>query len=71
MDKIAVACGIWKLIEDGIERYVQEHGRKPVALLLHPSHCRDFYSEAGTDDSVLDGVSIFASPLVPLAILVD
>ncbi|WP_028204954.1 hypothetical protein [Paraburkholderia nodosa] len=68
-----IACGQWKLIADGIERFVQEYGRKPVTLLLHPAHAADFYreTEAGADDTLLNGISIVLHEQFALAALMD
>lgn len=63
------ACGAGTLIGHGIERFILEHGCKP-ALILHPAHAGAFAREPEPDSGLLDGVSIFVSPLFDLPVLV-
>ena len=71
MEQIRIACGVWKLAEHGVSEYVRQHGRKPVALILHPIHIRDFYREAGSGPTILDDVSVLSSHCFDIPILVD
>ncbi|WP_027818597.1 hypothetical protein [Paraburkholderia bannensis] len=71
MSGVALSCGIWKLIEHAIEQYEREHGRKPVALILHPAKVGDFYRGAGSNNDLLDDVSIITSARFEFHDLVD
>ncbi|WP_322094915.1 hypothetical protein [Paraburkholderia bannensis] len=71
MDAMKIRCGLWKLVEDGIERYMKKHERKPVALILHPVQVGDFYRGAGRDNDLLDDVSIITSARFEFHDLVD
>ena len=71
MSKRKLACGTWKLIEDGIERYMRERGRRPAALILHPAHVKEFRREPAADTTLLDGVSVLISPRPELPLLAD
>ncbi|WP_322104241.1 hypothetical protein [Paraburkholderia sp. J41] len=62
-----LACGIWSLIQHGIEQYEREHGRKPVALILHPAHVDEFTRGSESDPAELDGVAVIVSPLFSVA----
>ena len=69
MDKATIACGTWPLIEYGITQYEREHGRKPVALILHPADIDEFTRRSESSPAVLDGVSVIVSPLFSVAAL--
>jgi hypothetical protein len=71
MEQTKIACGVWKLAEHGVSEYVRQYGRKPVALILHPVHIREFYREAGNGPTILDGVSVLTSFRFDMPILVD
>ncbi|WP_321888334.1 hypothetical protein [Paraburkholderia bannensis] len=71
MEKSNLAYGVWTLVEDGIERYMKKHGRKPVALILHPGQVGEFYRGAGSDNDLLDDVSILTSARSAFPDLVD
>ncbi|WP_322048389.1 hypothetical protein [Paraburkholderia sp. J67] len=71
MDQIQLSCGIWKLVEHSITQHEREHGRKPVALILHPAHIDEFTRGSECDPAVLDGVAVFVSPLFSVAALSD
>ena len=66
-----LACGIWPLIEHGITQFQREHGRKSLALILHPAHTDEFNRGSESNPAVLDGVSVIVSPLFSLAALSD
>lgn len=56
------ARGTWKLVEDGIQAYMQERGCKPAALILHPRHAKTLFREIPADATLLDDVSVLISP---------
>jgi hypothetical protein len=58
MDVEKLACGVWPLIEQGIRRYVEEHGRKPIALVLNPARLMQLDAMAESDSKLMDGVSL-------------
>jgi hypothetical protein len=66
-----ISCGTWPLIEHEINEYVRQHGRKPLALILHPAHANEFCSGAENDDSILDGISVIQGSRVTVPRLVD
>jgi hypothetical protein len=65
------ACGVWPLIEDGIRRYVDEHGRKPVALVLHPEQVKELPEPAASGSPLLADVSVIPSSLIDLPMLMN
>lgn len=71
MDKDKLACGVWPLIEDGIRRYMAEHGCKPVAVVLHPAQTKEVCEQSGSDPTLLDDVSIAINPQFELPVLVN
>jgi hypothetical protein len=66
-----LACGVWSLIEHGINEYVRQHGRKPLALILHPAHANEFCSGAESDDAILDGIAVIQYSRVTGPNLID
>lgn len=71
MNSIQLSCGIWPLVEHGIEQYVKEHGRKPYALVMHPSHMRELVTVEWRNPALLNDVSIPASARFDLPVLID
>jgi hypothetical protein len=71
MDIEKLACGVWPLIEDGIRRYMEEHGRKPLALVLHPSQVMQLDGTAESELDLLQGVSVVVNPLFVVPVLVN
>ncbi|MCG5075172.1 hypothetical protein [Paraburkholderia tagetis] len=71
MSAINSSSGIGPLIEHSIKQYVKEHGRKPFALILNPAHMSEFCKGAGSNDTILDGISVISSPRFDMPVLVD
>ena len=71
MEQTQLACGIRKLIEHGIVAYEREHGRTPVALILHPAHANEFCTGTESDDAILDDISVIQDSRVATPSLVD
>jgi hypothetical protein len=69
--KKQLARGVWPLVEHGIRRYMAEHRRKPVALVLHATQMKAFCRQAGSDAALLNGVSVLNSPLFKLPVLLS
>lgn len=66
-----LACGTWALIEHDIRAFEREHGKRPFALALHPEHLDEFCNGSGTDEVILDGVSILPSPRFAMPTWID
>jgi hypothetical protein len=71
VEREQLACGSWALIEHGIRAFEREHGEKPFALVLHPEHFDEFCNGTGSDETILDGVSIIQSPRFTMPTLID
>jgi hypothetical protein len=52
-------------------RYVETHGRKPVALVLHPALMKGLGEQAGSAPTLLDDVSILSSPRFEAPVLLN
>jgi hypothetical protein len=66
-----LACGVWPLTEDAIKRYVDEHGRKPSVLVLHPARVEDFARGSESNPELFNGVSLITSARFGTSILLD
>ncbi|CAG9267576.1 hypothetical protein [Paraburkholderia unamae] len=71
MKQAQLTCGIWQLIEHGIQQHEKEHGRRPVALILHPAHKDEFCLGSESNAAVLGGISVGVAPLFDMPVLVD
>jgi hypothetical protein len=71
MDTANLTCGVWPLIEYGIRRYIEEHGRKPLALVLHPTQVMQLNGLAENALELLDGVSVVVNPFFGVPVLVN
>lgn len=51
------------LVEHGIKQYVKEHGRKPYALVMHPSQVLAVIRQRGDLSRLLEDIRVLWTPL--------